>query len=396
MVKEYDDTLGDTALRTLARIGVQDPEQRQQLLDTFHHRIANRITLPLLGGLSDLADTSTVPVITQCLQHFPQATEEELPFARTLALGILADIADAHSTDSQIQQTIWDTVVSLYLSAPERYVADIGLNSQLTPRCNDPRIPQQLLQWLEHYFEDTERSRHTRYLFYLRLLDCIRPQQLQKVPVVDVSPAMGLLYRDAQQDTKQTGLWATHAMYEKERAWDVLLYLGESKILLKEMFEKAVVQETSGFVRQEILELLACFRWNRLPAQVITWITERVDLSKETASQELAFRRSAEHLARSVQTLEAFEALLAFGMTFQGEAMRETANTLANVALGLVKRGVPGIIEKLVASLDKEKTERHRLAALQALLWIADSQLLAPEYQTQITTALEQARTNRP
>jgi hypothetical protein len=390
VVKEHDDILGDTALRTLARIGVQDPEQRQRLLDAFHHRIANRITLPLLGGLSDLADTTTIPVIAQYLQHFPQATEEELPFARTLALKILADIADTHSINSHIQQTIWDTVVSLYLAAPERYVTDIGLNSQLVPRCNDPRIPQQLLQWLEQYPEDTERSRHTRYLFYLRLLECIRLQQLQGIPVVDVSPSTRLLYQDAQQDTKQTGLWATHAMYVKERAWDVLLYLGDPKVLLEKMFENAVVQETSGFVRQEILELLACFRWKRLPSQVITWITERVDLSKETAAQELAFRRSAEHLARSAQTPEAFEALLAFGMTFQGEAMRETANTLANVALGLVKRGEPGIIEKLVASLDKEKAERHRLAALQALLWIADSQLLPPEYQTQVTAALEE------
>jgi hypothetical protein len=390
VVKEHDDTLGDTALRTLVRIGVQDPEQRRQVLDEFHHRIAKRITLPLLGGLSDLADTTSLPIITECLQHFSQATEEELPFARMLALGILADIADAHTTDSNIQQTIWNTVVSLYLSAPERYVTDIGLNSQMAPRCNDPRISQNLLQWLEHYSEDTERSTHTRYLFYLRLLECIRPQQLQGIPVSDVSPSMRLLYQDAQQDTRNTSRWATHAMYAKERAWDVLLYLGEPKVLLKEMFQKAVVQETSGFVRQEILELLACFRWKRLPAQAITWITDRVDLSRETAAQELAFRRGAEHLARSAQTLEAFEALLAFGMTFQGEALRETANTLANVALGLVKRVEPGIVEKLVASLDKEKAERHRLAALQALLWIADSHLLPSEYLRQIIVALEE------
>lgn len=392
VAKKHDNPLGDTALRTLARIGVQDPQQRQQLLNVFHHRIAKRITLPLLGGLSDLADTSTVPIITQCLHHFPQATEEELPFARTLALGILTDIANVHITDSHIQRIIWDTVISLYLSAPERYVADIGLNSQLVPRCNDPRIGQQLLQWLEHYPEDTERSRHTRYLFYLRLLECVRPQQLQGIAASDVAPSMDLLYRDAQQDTKQIGRWATHAMYAKERAWDVLLYLGEPKILSKEMFEKAAAQESSGFVRQEILNLLACFRWKRLPPQVLTWITERVDLSRETAAPEIAFRRGAEHLAKSAQTLEAFEALLAFGMTFQGEAMRETANSLADVALGLVKRGKPGIVEKLMASLDKEKAERHRLAALQALLWIADSQLLPSEYQTQIIAALEEAQ----
>lgn len=59
-------------------------------------------------------------------------------------------------------------------------------------------------------------------------------------------------------------------------------------------------QETSGFVRQEILDLLAYFYWKRLPEQVILWITDRIDLSQETAAQELAFpTRCATSLLKS-------------------------------------------------------------------------------------------------
>src|SRR5260370_42265708 len=108
------------------------------------------------------------------------------------------------------------------------------------------------------------------------------------------------------------------------------------------------------------MELLACFHWRHLPEEAVAWITERVDLRKDTASQELPLRRGAEHLARSSGTRQAFDALLAFGMTFDGESLRETADTLASVSLRLVKRGEQGIVETLLAAMEHSEEERHR------------------------------------
>lgn len=388
IAKQYDDELGDTALGTLVSLGVHGSE-RQEVLNELHRRITVRLTWPLLGGLSDLADVTTIPIVAHGLQHSFSAMEQ-YSITRTLVLKVLVDIADAHIDDEKLQHAIWNTLVTLYFLDQAHDRADLSMSSQMAPRCNDPRVPQQLLEWLEPYTEDTDCAKHTRYLLYLRFLESIRPQQIQALPTYSVVFPPHVLYQDAQQDTKNTSLWATSAMYAKERAWDVLLNLGDTKLLQEEMFQEAIVRETSGFARKEIMELLACFHWERLPEQVLTWITDRIDLSQETAAQELAFRRGAEQLAQSSGTRKGFEALLAFGMTFQGETLRETANALANIALDLVKRGEAGIIEKLIASLDKTNEERHRLVALQALLWIADDSLLPSEYLTPLLAALHE------
>ncbi|GER86517.1 hypothetical protein KDW_06790 [Dictyobacter vulcani] len=389
----YDDELGDTALRTLGSLRIPGPD-RQLLLNELHRRIVLRITLPLLGALSDLVDVTTISVITQSLKHLSSVNEDNVPFARTLALGILTEIANAYVTDNKIQKAIWDAIVSLYESDPDKYVGDICLGSKIVSRCNEPRVLQQLLQWLKYYVEDGEQSNHIRYLFYLRILECIRPQQLAGIPLSHIPTSLELLYQDAQQDTENTSYWATSTTYKKERAWDLLLYLGDSTALLNTTFQTAVVRETSGFVRKEIMDLLACFQWRSLPEQVITWITEPINLSKETGSQEFAFRRSAVNLSKSAETLQTFHALLNFGMTFDGEIPRETSEMLSSVALGLLKRNTPGIVEMLIDSIAKEKLERHRIVALQALFGIASSDLLPSKYQSQIVTILDEDERN--
>src|SRR5260370_2337368 len=137
------------------------------------------------------------------------------------------------------------------------------------------------------------------------------------------------------------------------------------------------------------MELLACFHWRHLPEEAVAWITERVDLHQDTASQELPFRRGAEHLARSSGTRQAFDALVAFGMTFDGEALRETVDALASVSLRLAKKGEPGIVETLLETMEHGEEERHRTAAMQALAWIASNDLFPPEHLPRILAVLQ-------
>src|SRR5260370_28905735 len=136
------------------------------------------------------------------------------------------------------------------------------------------------------------------------------------------------------------------------------------------------------------MELLALFYSRHLPEEVITWITERVDLQRDTASQELPFRRGAEHLARSAATRQAFEALLVFGMTFQGETLQETSDVLSSVSVTLVRKGEPEVVEGLLQTIEHTEEERHRTAAAQALAWIANNDLFPQQHLSRVLAAL--------
>ncbi|HEY4036994.1 MAG TPA: HEAT repeat domain-containing protein [Ktedonobacteraceae bacterium] len=385
LVSHNNDQLGDVALRVLVRLSVQGSDRRR-LLEELHQRVLVRTSIPLLGALSNLADVSSIPVMQQCLNTLH--ANNELLLAQKLALRVLIDIADAHDTDSVVQKDIWRIIATLYESDPSHYEFDIYL-SDITSLCNDPHVPLDLIRWLEKHSEDSEKERDRRRLLYLRLAECVRPHQLAEWSF-NPSKALTIIRHDACRNSQSTGRWSTQESYTKQRAWDILLFLGDSSVLSSTQFKQAVVEEASGYLRGEVMELLACFHWRRLPEKAVTWITERVDLHQETASQELSFRRGAEHLARSSGTRQAFDALLAFGMTFDGEALRETADALASVSLTLAKKGEPRVVEMLLETIEHGEEERYRIAAMQALAWIASNDLFPPENLPRILAVLQE------
>lgn len=385
VINDDNGKLGNAALRALEELQVQG-DDRNLLLEELHHRVEQGENNPLIGALGGLADVSTVPVIQQYLYHLSE--EDIRAVVRSLALNVLADIADVHDTNSTLQSVIWKTITTLYETTPEHYAFDIHLNNEIASRCNDPDVPLHLVKWLEYYPDDSERGIYQRYLLYLRLSECVRPRQFLSTSISNLPGALVLLQRDASRDSRNKSLWATQESHSKEQAWETLLYLGDASVLSHGLFEQAVIQETSGYLRGQIMELLACFYWQHLPQQVLTWITERVDLQQETASQELPSRRGAEHLARSAATREVFEALLRFGLTFHGDVLRETADTLASVALTLLQQGVPGIIEDLLSTIEHGEEERHRTVAMQAVEWAAGNGLLPQQLISRIVLAL--------
>jgi hypothetical protein len=377
IVHAQDDELGDAALQTLEELQVQEAD-RQHLLAELHRRVVLRVNHRLLGTLAKLADVSTIPIIQQCLAHLSQ--QEMTTFIRPLTLRVLTAIADTHDRDSEVQQHIWQTIATVFDAAPEHYSFDIYLGSETAPYCNDPEVPRALVRWLERHSDDAAPDIYRRYLLYVRLSECVRPRQLMESKRDTFSRALELVLRDAVRNTQNTSLWATQESHSKEQAWKTLLYIGDAVVLSPDVFDQAIAQETSGYLQGQIMKLLACFRWTHLPQQVLKWLTERVDLKQENASKELPPRRGAEYLARSAATREAFEALLSSGLTFQGSVLQETAETLASVALTLMREGEPGIVEALLDTMEYGKEEHNRIAAMHALSWAASSGYL-PKHQ---------------
>jgi hypothetical protein len=386
IVRRDDGDLGDVALRALARLGMQESE-RPQSLEELHRRVGQRMTTPLLAALSDVADVSTIPVLGRCLEQV--TVDGEAPFARTLALVALSTIADNHDTDLSVQEAAWELIVKLYESNHDRYTFDIYLGSNIAPSCNNTRVPLNLIQWLELYSQDSEKDADHRRLLYLRLSECVRPRQVEGMSPTIPPQSLALIQLDACRNSRNTSLWSTWESNLKQQAWTTLFLLGHPSTLSSSQFNKAIVQEDSGFLKGKLMELLACFRWKHLPDQVLAWITEKVDLKRETAPQELPFRRGAESLARSAGTRQAFDALLDSGTTFDGALSRETANALASLSVTLVRQGDSEIIEKLLETIEGGKEESQRRAGIEALVWIASDDLFPVQYLSRVVALIE-------
>ena len=90
-----------------------------------------------------LADPLFVGTITQ---HWlkPDAPSS-WPEDAYLILRVLADIADLNSDRPELQQQIWDLVMTYYIADPQRIGGQLYVGGDLAPRINDSRVIPDLL-----------------------------------------------------------------------------------------------------------------------------------------------------------------------------------------------------------------------------------------------------------
>lgn len=358
----YSD-LGDTALRVLTRLGAGKSE-RSRLRNAIHARMRTRITLPLIGALSDLADASSLPeVLHWWLRPSPDVLHPEMG---SLALNVLTRIAAEPGASEDVQDAAWAAIAKLFEQTPARFAFDVYLGSSTAPEVDSPQVIQNLLGWLQRDTADAEGDLHRRYLLYLRASECVQPRQLVGWTYPLSEASLALLRRDACRDTKRAGLFQTPESMNKEQAWKIVLLLGHLPALT--WFDEAVGSETSAYVRAYVEDLLACFRLDPLPARVREWIQQRIDLHRDNASEELAFRLGATQLAQSAASYEAFDTLVDFGVTWDGNASRDSGTALVSVATTRVRMGDTRIVGRLLGvALDRSSESWHHVAAALAL-----------------------------
>jgi hypothetical protein len=285
-----------------------------------------------------------------------------------LGLTTLGEIADAHWRDAQLQQEIWDLFEQLRSSPATSASLRLYLGSHVVARVDAPQVVPRLLSWLADDSQTTaDVQTRKRYLLYKRLEECVRPRQLSgwQVDAPHRRTAIALLKDDLLRSTGASGAFKTSEMEQKESALDVLLRLGEGQAL--EWVEPAVIQETSTFVRQNLLETLACFRVERLPAAVSRLVVERYDETESGSLGKWADRTAAIKVAANSPSNSAFDALLQFGLTYKGQTLTASSEALATVSSALVTAGETSIPKRLADVAEKSPAPHQRSAAIYAL-----------------------------
>ncbi len=376
LVARANDETGDVAVSTLVALGIS-AESRERLLGELHRRARERRSVPLWGALSRAADPASVEVLREVwLQPEPAGAEHTVwPWA----LQTLGEIADAHWDDAQLQEHVWNTLEALRSNRSTSAALSLYLGGHVVARIDAHAVVPSLLRCLT---EDSLITRgRRRYLMYKRLEECVRPRQLSGWQI-DGPPreaTVALLKEDLLQDTKYPGAVMTTEMEQKELAFDCLLRLGEHRAL--EWLEPAVSHETSPFVRQKLIETFACFRCERLPESVLSWIVERYDETESGSMGTWAYRMAAIRVAANSPTLSAFEALLQFGLTYKGEPLTASIEALATVATALVAAGEKSIPDRLARVAESASEPHHRSAAVYALASLAYRGRLAKDHR---------------
>jgi hypothetical protein len=369
IVRGADDNSGDVALRALVALGVTK-EERAEAVREVNRRAALRQSTALWGALNRLADPSSKDVLKEVWLRPEPPTPKETTWP--LALTTFAEIADAHWENASLQQEIWNVFEDLRAQSSTSSSLRLYLGSNVVSRIDAPTVVPDLLTWLvDESLSSQEHQARRRYLLYKRLEECVRPRQLTGWQFNGPSrePAVALLKEDLARDSGAAGAFMTTEMEQKELACDQLLRLGEPRAI--DWIERAIDQETSPFVRQSLLETLACFRVDPLPEIVSRLIVERYDHTESGSVGVWAYRRAAIMVAANSPTKSAFDALMDFGLTYKGQTLTTSGQALADVATALLVAGERSIPNRLADVADQSTTLHRRSAAIYTLATLA-------------------------
>ncbi|GHP00794.1 hypothetical protein KSF_108410 [Reticulibacter mediterranei] len=372
-----DDT-GEAALVTLTALGVPLAE-RPRLLEALHAKMRRQVTHPLLIALHRLADPTSFDVLREtCFSPHHPGQINIAKGTSWFALHVLTHITDINTDDEDLQNRVWTFIAERYTLDPQSMLHPLNLGSGIAPHCDSRQVIPTVLTWIGQA-TDKEKLQHALPTLPYLLEECVCPRQLTSWQQEQMEGAIPVLREVACQDTHSTGRYATREMHMKEAAWGTLLCMGHEEAL--GWFEEAVSKETNPYMRGKLCDLFACFSLNPLPPGVLTSILEHYDAPLSDTTGEVAgsisVRLGAVKVAQSAASKEAFEALLACGLTMNGNALLASVNALSEVARSLARRGeLTWVTEQLVRTIMQHSRPTSRLAAARALDTLAGEQEL--------------------
>jgi len=389
IVREHNDPDGDVAISTLVALGVPDSD-RATVLNAIHRRAESRHTSLLLSAMYFLADPLNISVFEAWLDTL-QGDGPDFP--RALVLQALARIADRADGDSALQDHMWSVIWKDIEKHSDSSEQTVYYNPSIAPMCESPQAISSLVDLYGQNSGQTGLDTYHRYLLQLRLQDCVRPRHLEAWSSHEYDRRVLLALReDALTNSEQTGLHRGVPGDLKVGAWDLLLRLRDGHIL--DHADEALAQETSPSVRYEICETLACFRLPSIPPVIREWVTSRYELTNPATREQGAYRGSAIDVVKGVGTREAFDILLAAGLSIHDNAYRDMADALSDLAVTLARDGNSSIAPAVLQTAGNGEEPFQRAAASVALAALAVEGLLSPAMSGPIAALL--ADGNRP
>ena len=356
-----DDEIGDDTFSTLSWLSITQ-EQKRIILSELHRRAEVRYNNSLVWAFARFGNSASFSVILNQWLQKEKINEKGVDTA--LAFTAIRDIAEANENDLAFQDVIWKESVRSVEENPEDLYFPFNVG-HLSTTCNSIFVIPTYLHWHGQHPEWFPNPQWARYLAQNQLEAAIKPLQIEGWSHIEDKKIFEYLEVDACLDTGVDGFFNTKEWMIKEAAWKTVLRAGYSNALT--WFEHAIVGETGRSTREKIMEYLAAFKIDPLPETVFHLITDEFNDLADTDGRELGYRMGAVRLARSLASMNAFDALLNFGYTRKGKVLRESAVAIADVAISLLREGKMEVINIVVRLAIESDRERQRMAAVHAL-----------------------------
>jgi hypothetical protein len=388
IVRRRDDEVGDVALATLTSLGVPRDDQAR-VLQALHERVARRDNVALLGALRRMADPSSIEYL---LRHWliPDATGN-LPDRARHYIRVLADVADEHVDDPELQDRIWPSLQKLLVDQSDALDSALYLGNDVVPRVNAPGVIDFLIASFDQDETNERAAANRRYLLALRLTDCVRPRQLARWSELRYDEIRDVLRVQVCKDTADEGRSLTEEGTHKETAWGILLRLGDPYILTSDAFTHCVAGESNPYLRAHACESLACFRLDPLPPTLIAWVMDPHNQARIASDNELPWRSAAIEIVGNAPSRRSFDALRGFGFRIEDQVLQRSVDAISDQAYLLTRAGNEWPEDLLFESALQGPHLWHRSAAIEAIKDLATQELLSERRRGALLHLLDDA-----
>lgn len=371
---DRDDEIGGAAMTAIASLGVPDERRRR-----FRELVAQRVSFGLNhGAIYALQEQAGAAEIELVISLYRQAESADTPVARNqlaVLTNILTRLAEQVPDDHRTQEQVWQIV--------RTHWNIVSMSSEPAARCNiETTITDYASAIVRSRVGDENRERNVRDIRYDRMSDLVKPAQLLGWNAVDHDGISPLLKADACLDTSITGNYVTTEYRLKVNAWETAFCLPLRDALT--WIEAAVFNESDPSAAAEVMRACACMQLDALPDRLLDLIRTEYDSTSKDGSGPLALHATAIQLAASSESREAFEAVLEFGFTHDGEVLFSTADALADLADARLLVGDNDIVRLLFDNAINSATKRHREAAIYAICALAQRERIKESWIDQL------------
>lgn len=361
---------GDDALATLISLGVEEGD-RNTMTNEAIKRFRRR---PFYTNYYSLNALGTPIILKHLSSRFANIMTDDAgdTIGASDILGLVRAVAERNPDDGELADQAINTIQSIRAEKQEVIDQRISMAGKLLPNIDSSRVGHIIVDLLLSNASDKQRHPHATYVRILRLQECVRPRQLQGLPLHSSAALHNFLKTvvvggistasepvHLNNEAIKAGLWATLAFEIKEGLnW----------------LPKILSSGTDRFLLHDLLQIFACFQISPLPDKLKLWVTEICDIApKQTNSEEWILRVDAIRILSSACTREAYEALLKPGFTLNGTVLLETVTSLAEAALAMTDDplAIPLISSELFDALEAAPEGPQHSAAVHAIRALA-------------------------
>ena len=363
---EKDDGLSDASLAALSGLGAR-PDDRARLLDCVRRRLHQgivshgvRVAIQELVGpdQNDLA----CKFLKLASEKYPNEDHHDLALAFSVATKVLDRCAD----DPGLHDGIWSNL--------HDYPQTVRMTSTYACRCNTKETVVDHINWLLSGQVQGDELIAT-WSTLSRLGELAKPRQLQGWDTASTTEFISLLERYAKHNTKIKGQYATTDLHAKEEAWETALMLGCRN--MADWIDEAVMDETNHYAAHSIANIVACWKAPHLPKRIFDAIANETDNDDEG---HMLRQMGLVEIVQSNSSREAFDSLLNFGLTNEGDVLLSTVDAITDVAVVRADEGDTDVVDRVLDTTKPGRQHRHRVAAVSVFCRLCKLGRVNPDY----------------